>query len=191
MVQLKGALPYILLALFVVSMTAGTILIVYSGTSSPGVEIILPTATPTPELKVHVSGAVESPGVYALRPGDRLLEALDAAGGPTDRALLSCVNLALRVTDEAHYHIPGEGESCQPPSLGATQAEGLIDLNVATAQELETLPGIGQVRAQAIIAYMELNGGFQVTEQLLEASRIGAVIYEGIQDLVYVGGASP
>ena len=95
------------------------------------------------------------------------------------------------MTDEAHYHIPGEGESCQPPSLGATQAEDLIDLNVATAQELETLPGIGQVKAQAIVEYRETNGGFEVTEQLLEVRGIGAAIYEGVQDLVYVGGGCP
>ena len=191
MVQLKGALPYVLLALFVSSITAGTILLLDRGSNSPGIEIFLPTSTPTPELKVHVSGAVESPGVYALHPGDRLLEALDAAGGATDQALISCVNLALRVTDEAHYHIPGEGESCQLPSAGATQTEGLLDLNVATARELETLPGIGQVKAQAIVDYRDTNGGFRATEQLLEVSGIGTVIYEGIQDLVYVSGASP
>lgn len=193
MVLLKAASPYILLALFVSSLTAGITLLVGSGSGSPGIEILLPTATPTPELKVHVSGAVSYPGVYPLRQGDRLIEALDAAGGATAQALLSCVNLALRVTDEAHYHVPKEGESCQPAfSLVAKADEdGRINLNVATSQLLESLPGIGEVKDRAIVDYRDNNGGFKSKEELLDVQGIGSSTYEGIRELVYVGESSP
>ena len=195
MVSPKTASLYVLLALFLAALTAGIVLLTADGSGNPGVEILLPTATPTPELRVHISGAITSPGVYELNPGDRLVEALAAAGGATDDARLSCVNLALRVTDEAHYHIPGAEEPCLPGVTAATSAEaeedGRIDLNAATAEQLETLPGIGEVKAQAIIDYRDNNEGFQSTEELMEVSGIGSRTYETIRDLVYIGRASP
>ena len=149
---------------------------------------MLPTPTPTPELKVDVSGAVASPGVYTMVEGDRLEDALAAAGGPLQHAGLSCVNLAARVVDQAKYCIPTAGEPCPVPPAGASgEVEGKIDLNSATSEELEELPGIGPAKARAIIDYRELNGPFKSIEAVLEVKGIGPAILEGIRDRVRVG----
>ena len=117
---------------------------------------------------------------------------IDAAGGAAEGANLSCINLALRVRDEAHFHVPGKGEPCQAPSTSSTPEENdKIDLNTAAMEQLETLPGIGPAKAQAIIAYREMNGPFQSIEEITKVRGIGPAIYEGIRDLVWVSGVSP
>ena len=80
MVSPKTASLYVLLALFLAALTAGIVLLIADGSGNPGVEISLPTATPTPELRVHISGAITSPGVYELNPGDRLVESISSGG---------------------------------------------------------------------------------------------------------------
>ena len=151
----KNVAFYVSLALFIAAVSAGIILMIKSsGSGSPGIEILLPTATSTPELRVHVSGAVAVPGVYALKEGDRLVDAIDAAGGASEGALLSCINLAARVEDEDHFHVPGPAESCQgTPSVPTTGENVRIDLNTATVELLQTLPNIGEARARAITAF--------------------------------------
>ena len=184
----------VLAAVTAAALSAGILLIVErGGEDSPGVEIFLPTATPAPELKVYISGAVAEPGVYSMRPGDRLADALAVAGGTLDVALLSCVNLAVRVLDEAHYHVPDSDEPCETGGLSTTaqvHAEG-IDLNSATLDELETLPGIGPTKAKAIVDYRKQIGGFKSIEQVMDVAGIGAATYEGIRDLVYVEPQAP
>ena len=193
MVSIKTTSFYVLLALFIAALSAGTALLVrekWSG--SPGVEILLPTTTPTPELKVYVSGAVAAPGVYGMKEGDRLEDALSAAGGATHDAQLSCINLAVRVRDEAQLHVPGTGEPCQPAFTAATtQDDSRIDLNTAAVEQLETLPDIGKVKAQAIVDYRERNGPSQSIYEVMDVRGIGPAIYEGIRNLVQVGGVSP
>ena len=127
-----------------------------------------PTAT---DIRVQVSGAVMSPGVYAMNNGDRVMNAIAAAGGVDPGADLSGINLALRVQDEAHYHVPTVGETPPPSPAGASSTSPgtggrgtssttnlLIDLNTASAQGLESLPGIGPVMAGRIVAHREVNG---------------------------------
>src|SRR3990172_7600597 len=102
---------------------------------------------PPEELRVYVTGAVQRPGVYPLSNGERWIDALDAAGGPAEDADLAAVDLARRVRDE---------ETIMVPRLGHTAVSGvsqgpLMDINAATAAELETLPGIGEVRAGDIV----------------------------------------
>ena len=157
-------------------------------------------------LKVYVSGAVVKPGVYTLQEGDRLEDAVDAAGGPTLGADLSAVNLALRVADERYYYIPELGElsppAASPPistegskfSSGLPAGEpaaglpgGLIDLNTAPLSSLITLPGIGDVRGQSIIDYREQNGPFKSVSDVTRVPGIGKTTYENMQDLVTVG----
>ena len=193
MLSVKSIPAYVLVALTIAALSAGIILLVSDRSSgSPGVEIVLPTVTPTPDLKVYISGAVDEPGVYLMQEGDRLVDAIAAAGGATQGARLSCINLTLRVEDEAHVHVPGPAEACQPPSGSETVREDLgIDLNTASAEELETLPGIGEAKAQAIIDYRESNGEFQSLEEIMEVRGIGPAIYESIRDLVHVDGVSP
>ena len=141
-----------MLALLVAAVSSGIALLVSNNKSdSPGIEILLPTSTPTPELMVHISGAVAEAGVYTFKDGDRLMDAISAAGGATQDAQLSCVNLAIRLEDEAHYHLPGSDESCESASapLSNPMSDGKTDLNTATVDQLEELPGIGQVKPES------------------------------------------
>ena len=179
----------------VIAFVSGAIalLITQNRSGSPGVEILLPTTTPTPELKVYISGSVAKPGVYDLTAGDGLADAIAAAGGANRDAQLSCINLALRVRDEAHVHVPGADEPCQAPAgePSAIPEDNKIDINTATAAVLESLPGIGQVKARAIIDYRESSGPFRTTEELVNVKGIGLATYENIRELVYVSGSSP
>lgn len=162
-------------------------------------------ATPS-TLRIYVTGAVHSPGVFVLQAGDRLVDALTAAGGPTEDADLSRVNLARRVQDGEHYHIPklGESTSSGPPlgpvavptdgvtpseaSTGAATAPGLINLNTAPLELLITLPGIGPVRAKAIIDHRERNGYFRSVAEITDVPGIGPITYENIRHLLTVEG---
>ena len=138
-----------------------------------------PTQSPAPAIiKVYVSGAVVSPGAYALHQGDRTEDALRAAGGPTAEADLDRINLAARVRDEQHILVPAKGES-QP-------TEGKLDLNTATQAELEALPGIGPAYASRIIDYRQSEGPFRKVEELLEAKLIPSSTFQEIKDLVTV-----
>ena len=96
MALLKTISIYVVLGLIIMGALSGAIalLATKSGSNNPGVEIMLPTSTPIPELKVYVSGAVVAPGVYDMRQGQRLVDAIEAAGGSTQGARLSCMNLA-------------------------------------------------------------------------------------------------
>lgn len=117
MPSLRNLAFYVLLALFIGALSAGiTLLITDDGSNSPGIEILVPTVTASPVLKVYVSGGVQIPGVYTLKRGDRVEDAIQAAGGAVEGAQLSCVNLAVRVTDEAHFHVPDAGEPCESPT---------------------------------------------------------------------------
>jgi competence protein ComEA len=151
-----------------------------------------------PALSVYISGAVRKPGVYVLGEDARLADALAAAGGATGDAQLESVNLARRVNDEEHYHIPRVGETPPPaPNTAGSQAlapvasaveeeGGLIDLNSASEALLETLPEIGQTLARAIVAYRERNGPFSSVEEVKKVPGIGPATYERIRDLVTV-----
>ena len=150
------------------------------------------------DVYVYVSGAVRNPGVYPLRPGDRLQQALEAAGGATGDAQLEAVNLALRVQDAGHYHIPKVGETptaalsqstTASPGTGPSSTGScgdLIDLNSASVAELESLPGIGPVRASAIISYREKHGPFLSIEEVMNVSGIGPATFDSVRDLVSV-----
>jgi len=210
MLSVKSISFYVLLALFIATVSAGIVLLISQRSGNPGVEITLPTATPTltatpsPEIKVFIGGAVASPGVYAMKEGDRLEDAIAAAGGVNESLLPSCfnldmINLAIRVKDEDYLYIPRTGdlpmleELCQAIFIrGATSEEDtMIDLNTATVEQLETLPGIGKVKAQAIVDYRKKNGPFKSTEEVMEVRGIGPATYESIRDLIYVSGSSP
>lgn len=143
-------------------------------------------------LVVHVAGAVHTPGVVQLRAGDRVADALDAAGGPTADASLASLNLARPLVDGEQVLVPtaGEAASAAPgeaaPSTGAELPDGRLDLNSATAAELEELPGVGPVLAGRIVAHRDEHGPFADAAQLREVSGIGEATWASLRDLVGV-----
>jgi competence protein ComEA len=182
------------LGLAVAAALGGAIfLLVRSGSAGESIELVVPspTATQVVVLKVYVTGAVLNPGVYEIQAGDRLAEVLAAAGGPAADADLDAVNLAARVRDEEHWHIPkvgettGEASGSEQPS-GVVSSGGRLDINTATAEELVALPGIGQVGAEAIVRYRSATGPFTRVEDLLEVEGIGPTTLENIRDLIEV-----
>lgn len=135
------------------------------------------------KVVVHVAGAVSSPGVYTLPADSRVDDAVRAAGATAD-ADLSQLNLAQKLADGQKITVPVAGATPADGSSAATTADsdngGLININTATQEELESLPSIGEVRAQAIIAYREEHGGFRTTDELMEVSGIGEKIFADI-----------
>ena len=133
---------------------------------SQPIEISIP---PSQELQgeIYIGGAVNNPGFYSLKAGDRIADIIQAAGGTTDSADLSSLKL----------YIPQTEEEQQPQK---------IDLNRAEAWLLQALPGIGETRAQAIIDYRNQNGTFRNIKELLKVKGIGVTTYEQIKHLVTV-----
>jgi competence protein ComEA len=167
-------------------------------------------ASATPRLiTVYVSGAVRSPGVYSLPDGARISDALAAAGGPSADADLERVNLAERVVDEEQVSIPASGAALNgqvvPPAPGPTvtvasrpteqearstprpSPQGKININTASAPELELLPGIGPTLAGRIIEFRRANGPFQSTEELMKVPGIKQGVYGKLREQVTVG----
>lgn len=160
-----------------------------------GAPAAAPSASPSPSvLVVHVDGWVRRPGVYELPRGERVIDAIDAAGGPRRGADLGALNLAALLTDAQQVivpraagipgGVPGVGAAAPAPS--ASPSLSLVNVNTATPEELETLPGIGEVLAGAIVAYREEHGPFTSVDQLLDVSGIGEVTLEEVRDLVAV-----
>ena len=198
----------ILLGAAIVACVAGAVALLAQDSRSPGgVVVTLPTATATGNapgaaaletsepgpIAVYVSGAVRMPGVYTLDADARAADALRAAGGPADDADLDAVNLAMRLSDEQQVHFPTSGSASMPASgdasnreTGSYGATGKLNINTATAEELETLPGIGERKAAAIVEHRGANGPFERVEDLVEVSGIGEGILASIRDLVVV-----
>ncbi len=154
-------------------------------------------------IVVHVAGEVNVPGVYSLAAGSRMVDALDAAGGPTNRADLEVINLATPITDATQIYVPARSQTARPtfrrpqPGVnggvngGATgqtddQQAGVININRASAAELEQLPGVGPATAQAIIDYRTSNGPFATPEDLLEVKGIGPAKFASMRNKVGV-----
>lgn len=150
-----------------------------------------PEATPA-EVVVHVAGAVASPGVQRLPTGARVVDAVDAAGGATPDADLARVNLAAPLVDGQQVYLVRQGE-VPPPAVatgaptgagpgGAAGGDGPIDINRATATELEELPGVGPATAEAIISHRERHGPFASVDDLLDVRGIGDAKLEQIRE---------
>ena len=158
-----------------------------SGPGAAQPEVSSPTATPA-LLIVDVAGAVRKPGVYEFAEGDRVVDAIERAGGPMPKADLSLLNLAAMLVDGTQILVPKTG----PPVTGAPggaapgSSGGLVNINTASATELETLSGIGEVLAGTIVEYRDQNGPFVSVDDLLDVSGIGPATLEEIRDQVTV-----
>ena len=168
------------------SATAGSATVASGGSAGapPGPA---PPTTAGP-LVVHVAGAVVSPGVYELAPGARVQAALEAAGGAVPGADPGALNLAAPVGDGERVYVPMVGEPV-PIATGSpavTVAPGPVDLNQASAAELDGLPGIGPATAAAIVEHREQNGPFASVEDLEAVRGIGPAKLDALRDLVRV-----
>lgn len=133
---------------------------------------------------VHVGGAVVEPGVRELAEGARVQDAVDAAGGFADGAARDALNLARVLADGEQIVVPSQEEAVSEP---ASPTGGKIDLNRATAAELDALPGVGPSTAEKIVADREANGPFRTVEDLKRVSGIGDKKFADLADLVCVG----
>jgi competence protein ComEA len=169
------------------------LLLVACQQTAPIVVVPPPTAAPTASptlapVRVYVSGAVKTPGVYTLAPRSLVDDAVKAAGGAGTDADLDRINLALEVHDQQQIHVPRQGETSQPTTMNVTAASSAtrININTATLADLDKLPKIGPATAQRIIDYRTKNGPFKKIEDLRNVSGIGDVTFEGLKDLATV-----
>jgi competence protein ComEA len=148
-----------------------------------------PAGEASPEagsLFVHVAGWVRLPGVYELAEGDRVIDAIEAAGGPRKGAFLDALNLAAVLVDGQQVLVPRAGSAGGPGGGTVPTTPGKVNINTASAAELEALPGIGEVIAQRIVDHRTEHGPFPTVEDLLDVSGIGESTLEDIRDLVTV-----
>lgn len=144
-----------------------------------------------PVIAIHVSGAVLNPGVYELPEGSRANDAIEAAGGASEDAVPDALNLARVLSDGEQIIVPTveEQERLEEAAVaGQTlDAGGKVNINTATVEQLDSLPGVGESTAQKIIADREENGPFGSPEDLKRVSGIGDKKYEDLADLITVG----
>ncbi|HIR43245.1 MAG TPA: ComEA family DNA-binding protein [Candidatus Aphodovivens avicola] len=145
-----------------------------------------------PTIAVHVSGAVAAPGVYELEEGARVADAVEHAGGFLEGAAENALNLARVLNDGEQVVVPTAEEqaaqqSAAEASGGAAGVGGKVNINTASVEQLDTLPGVGESTAQKIIADREANGPFSSPEDLKRVSGIGDKKYAELADLITVG----
>jgi len=148
------------------------------------------TATPSGPIEVYITGAVVQPGVYEMQAGDRVIDVLYEAGGHTPDADLEAVNLALRLQDEDQVTVPRVGETLV--STGRTSnvagvSSAKVNINAATAAELDTLPGIGEVYSERIVESRLSNGPYVTVDELVERGVIPRGTLDKIRDLITLG----
>ena len=125
------------------------------------------------QLVVDVAGAVARPGVYHLAAGTRIADAVAIAGGATAKADVTLVNLAAPLADGEQVLVPERGAAAAVQGAAAPSATAPLDLNTASAEQLDALPGIGPTTAQKIIAYRQTNGPFRSVDDLEAVPGIG------------------
>ncbi|MGG3033673.1 helix-hairpin-helix domain-containing protein [Bacillus stercoris] len=176
-----------------------------SGRNKEPVKQAVPTETVNTEVKqeagkdepseaivIDIKGAVQHPGVYEMRTGDRVSQAIEKAGGTNEQADEVQVNLAEILQDGTVVYIPKKGEETagQQGAGGAVQSGGgkgePVNINTATLEELQGISGVGPSKAEAIIAYREENGRFQTIEDITKVSGIGEKSFEKIKSSISV-----
>jgi competence protein ComEA len=133
------------------------------------------------DVVVDVAGAIAKPGVYRLPGGSRVIDALRRAGGPTPAAALEAINRAARLTDGQQVVVPLRGVTAGAGASGGDADSAPISLGTATAEDLETIDGIGPVTAEKIVEFRDEQGGLASVEQLDELSGIGPATLESLR----------
>lgn len=196
---------YVLLGVMAGFVLAGVLIFV--SRAPAGQPIVLRPAPTKAPIAVHVIGAVPRPGLYEFAEGARVQDAIDAAGGLLSTANVNAINLAALLGDGQQLSIPyesGQGlvgnaaaalelpgsfdnnESASEESSLSADGE-LININTATLEELDGLPGIGPTIAQRIIDYRTENGPFSTIEEIMDVSGVGIATFDEIKDLITVG----
>lgn len=141
-------------------------------------------------IVIDVKGAVQYPGVYEVAENARVFEAIQKAGGMSEKADELAVNLASPLQDGIAVYIPFKGETKENPFISPNvvddPAQQKVNINLATSDELQTLSGIGPSKAEAIIAYREEQGPFTKIEDLLEVTGIGEKSLEKIREEITI-----
>jgi competence protein ComEA len=140
---------------------------------------------PATSMAVHVAGAVRRPGLYELAGNLRVADAIEAAGGPTRRADLDALNLAQPIADGVKIYVSRRGEApATSADGGPLTSDAPVGINSADAAALEQVPGIGPVKAAAIVDYRAQIGSFESIDQLLEVTGIGPATLESLRPYV-------
>ncbi len=200
----QGTVPqrgYIILC-SVISLIVGGVIGYFSPHPQENAPVVVSTPLPTPTpfhtptpalIRVHVSGAVLDPAVYELVVGSIVQDAVDAAGGPAADADLDHINLAVELNDQQQVYVPRQGETNPPPVISGGESDSgetagaQVNINTATATELETLPRVGPATAQRILEYREENGPFATIEDIQNVSGIGPATFEGFREMIVAG----
>ncbi len=183
---MNGGRNIVLVGALVVTLAGSILAFFYRENQEEPIEIIVPTVTPSvaQAVKVHIVGAVRNPGLYELKEGDRIEDAIRIAGGPVPEADLEKINLAARLRDGQQLKVPRIGEAPEPNDPTHTNKE--IDINTASAELLDTLPGIGQARSKAIVESRLKDGPFKDIRDLVSRKIIPQSVYDDIKDKITV-----
>lgn len=189
---------------FCIGITVGVAGLTLAKQTQPAPITILPppTLVPTPTLgpiTIFVNGEIENEGIYQLPPQSRIEQAIMAAGGFTVDANEVAVNLAQPLHDGMQLYIPSQSEEITEPMVVVSAATGrsgglpttsgggtLLNINVASAEQLDSLPGIGPSTAEKILNYRDESGAFATIEEIMNVPGIGEAKFEQIRELIIV-----
>ncbi len=138
------------------------------------------------QLTVHVAGAVKNPGVVRIEEGKRVVDAIEQAGGPLPEADLDALNLAQQIQDGQRINVPRQGAAGAGGDGTGDESGHKVNINLASAKELEELPGIGPTLAERIVDYRKKKGGFKKVDELKQVSGIGEKKFEELRDYVEI-----
>ena len=195
---LKRYRPYLAMSLLFLVVLIGTIFVLRRP-EPVAMTIITPTPRPTPTVAlvlVDVRGAVAKPGVYSLPSGSRVQDVLALAGNISITAEIGGINMARKLNDGELLYIPTAGEATVAPPTTSSRGDkgptptktplGKININTATIEVLDALPGIGPAIAERIVEYRTQNGGFKQPEDLKKVRGIGDVLFNQVKDYITV-----